>query len=190
VISSQVEVRTSFGMSVVYFSERSQILQPCQPFCQFSNHLEKHRVFRNLLRLQPWYSRSWLLKCGCEGAPNVATTSRDGERLKEAVPSTSHDGERLQSVFGEVGVLTRDYGFESSSSSGEDSMLRSEDIIAIGLQWPTCLVVLSACNSSKGQVMHSLIVSLNMSFGGAFLKSGNLGELAVIVSAGLVMKIT
>ncbi|KAG0564867.1 hypothetical protein KC19_8G146300 [Ceratodon purpureus] len=71
---------------------------------------------------------------------------------QEAVPSTSRDGEKLQSAFGEVGIVTRNYSFKSFTSISGKEMLQSEDIIASGLQWPTCLVVLSACNSCKGQV--------------------------------------
>lgn len=70
-----------------------------------------------------------------------------------AVASSSRDGEKLQSAFGEVGVVIRSCTFKNSTSScSGKEMLQSEDIIATGLQWPTCLVVLSACNSSKGQV--------------------------------------
>ncbi|KAG0608914.1 hypothetical protein M758_8G142700 [Ceratodon purpureus] len=82
------------------------------------------------------------------GTPNRSFRALE----QEAVPSTSRDGEKLQSAFGEVGIVTRNYSFKSFTSISGKEMLQSEDIIASGLQWPTGLVVLSACNSSKGQV--------------------------------------
>jgi hypothetical protein len=53
------------------------------------------------------------------------------------------------SVFGEVGAVTRAKDYISCAA---DDMLPSEDIVSGGFQWRTPLVVLSACNTSRGQV--------------------------------------
>jgi len=67
-------------------------------------------------------------------------------RSKAAI---SRDGERQGSAFGEVGSVAR--AADLKSTAAED-MLPSEDIVKGGFQWRTRLVVLSACNSSRGQV--------------------------------------
>lgn len=70
----------------------------------------------------------------------------------EAEPSSKSVG-RGTSAFGEVGAVTRGKVY---SSSAADDMLPSEDIVRGGFQWRTPLVVLSACNTSRGQVTNSL----------------------------------
>lgn len=83
------------------------------------------------------------------GAGQSQTLELEPEIKSEAQPS-SVDEIRHASSFGEVGAITRapsDY----RSSAAED-MLPSEDIINGGFQWRTRLVVLSACNSLRGQV--------------------------------------
>jgi hypothetical protein len=67
-------------------------------------------------------------------------------RSKAAI---SRYGERQGSAFDEVGAVAR--AADLKSTAAED-MLPSEDIVKGGLQWRTRLVVLSACNSSRGQV--------------------------------------
>lgn len=65
--------------------------------------------------------------------------------------ASSADGERQGSAFGEIGAVTRAADFKSAAA---DDMLSSEDIVKGGFQWRTPLLVLSACNSSRGQVTH------------------------------------
>lgn len=75
-------------------------------------------------------------------------TSEGLERGFGSDAAVSHDVERYGSTFGELGVVTRSAGYRSSAA---DDMLPSEDIVKSGFQWRTRLVVLSACNSSRGQ---------------------------------------
>ena len=67
----------------------------------------------------------------------------------------SMDGQRQGNSFGEVGVVTRATDFKSTTA---EDMLSSEDIVNSSFQWRSPLVVLSACNSSRGiQVKHMIV---------------------------------
>ncbi|KAG0504744.1 hypothetical protein M758_N021900 [Ceratodon purpureus] len=79
---------------------------------------------------------------------NQSPTPELEQQFTSEAATISGDGERFGSAFGEVGAVMR---AEGCSSTAEEDMLPSEDIIKGGFQWPTRLVVLSACNSSRGQ---------------------------------------
>lgn len=82
---------------------------------------------------------------------NQSQTAESEKELKSEAQSSRVGEFRPASAFGEVGAVTRAPDGYRSSAAGD--MLSSEDIIKGGFQWRTRLVVLSACNSLRGQVI-------------------------------------